>query len=95
MTALTKAQIIVAKEYGGGDYGHLADMSWERAKNQLSDCGDTLFEFLMKELAASEGCDSLEEAARRIEVAADEIGEMADKVTAAMAAEDEVDDGEG
>jgi hypothetical protein len=64
----------VVRIYGGGDYAHFADegaISYE----QLDQCGDTLFEFLMIELSDAEDCDSLEEAVRRLESARRQLDE--------------------
>jgi hypothetical protein len=65
---LNKWQKAVARTYGDGDYGHFAE-SGEIRDNELDQCGDTLFEFLMLELSDAEDCDSLEEAVRRVESA--------------------------
>ena len=57
-------QKAIARSYSGGDYAHLADQG-EIGAADLDGCGDTLFRFLMVELADREDCDTLEEAIRR------------------------------
>jgi hypothetical protein len=44
-------QKAVAKTYGGGDYAYMADLPAREAPEHYNDCGDTLFTFLMRELA--------------------------------------------
>lgn len=63
-----------ADVYGGGDFAHVQNV--EEARK----AGDTLFTFLMIELAPSEGCDSAEEAARRLEMAMTDIQSVAEAV---------------
>ncbi len=65
-------QRAIARSYDGGDYSHLADQG-EVSRDDLAGCGDTLFEFLMIELADSEDCDSQEEAVRRVTQARDQL----------------------
>lgn len=82
MVKLNKAQTLVCANYGGGDYAHLADEArlyngWEAFRDSLDDCGDTLFVFLMVELADSEDCTDMTEAARRVRVAETQLAEMA------------------
>lgn len=67
---LNAAQRVVADTYGGGDYAHIT------APDEAEDVGDTLFTFLIRELADSEDCDDLDEALRRVEVARDQLGEI-------------------
>ena len=70
--ALNAWQKQIARSYGGGDYAYLAERS-EIGPAALDDCGDTLFRFLMVELADSEDCDTLEEAIRRCESARQQL----------------------
>lgn len=64
-------QRAVCKTYGGGDFREFADdPDWRR---NLRDCGDTLFAFLMIELADQEDCDSADDAIRRLHRARDDI----------------------
>lgn len=64
----------IARTYGGGDYAHIADHG-EVSADELETCGDTLFRFLMVELADSEGCDTQEEAIRRAARARDQLSD--------------------
>ena len=64
----------IACSYGGGDYADLAEKGEMNAEN-LDGCGDTLFRFLMIELADGEDCDTLEEAIRRCESARQQLNE--------------------
>ena len=50
-------QKVVAESYEGGEF---------RSDIHIESCGDGLFKFLMTEISESEGCDSLEEAQRRL-----------------------------
>ena len=64
----------IAYSYGGGDYADLAEKG-EMSAEDLDGCGDTLFRFLMVELADGEDCDTLEEAIRRCESARQQLNE--------------------
>lgn len=64
---LNPFQRACADVYGGGDFAHVPDIE------QAREAGDTLFTFLMIELASTEGCDSAEEAVRRLEMAVVDI----------------------
>lgn len=65
--SFNKYQTIAAQTYAGGDFAHCESLS------EAKQIGDTLFGFVMVELADSEGCDSLEEAIRRMENALDDL----------------------
>lgn len=65
-------QKAVAHTYGGGDYSYLIEQA-EVSREDLADCGDTLFVFLMVELSDQEDCDYQEEAVRRVARARDQI----------------------
>jgi hypothetical protein len=80
MSNFNKAQQIVQQTYGGGDYAHLTTL------DECRDAGDTLFTFLMIELADSEDCSTLEEAARRVDSATDQLGEVFTALQSAVAA---------
>lgn len=69
---LNSWQRAIARMYDGGDYAYLCDQA-EVTREELAGCGDTLFEFLMIELADQEDCDSQEEAVRRMERARDQL----------------------
>lgn len=71
-TALNDWQKEIARHYGSGDYAYLAERG-EISRTDLDDCGDTLFRFLMVELADKEDCDTLEEAIRRCESARQQL----------------------
>jgi hypothetical protein len=60
--------------YGGGDFAHVQDVE------QAREAGDTLFTFLMIELASTEGCDSADEAVRRLDMALADIQGIADAI---------------
>lgn len=61
-------QRAVARTYGDGDYGYF-EADGKISDDDLEQCGDTLFIFLMRELSDAEDCDSSEEAIRRMESA--------------------------
>lgn len=64
---LNAFQRVCADNYDGGDFSHVGRV--DEAKN----VGDTLFAFLMVELASSEGCNSAGEAVRRLDRATADI----------------------
>jgi len=64
-----RAQRIVADVYAGGEFRHVQP-------DEIHDVGDTLFTFLMVELSDDEGCEDVEEAARRVRVAIDQLVEI-------------------
>lgn len=64
-------QRLCADRYADGDFAHVENLPEAR------EVGDTLFTFLMIELASSEDCDSREEALRRLEQAIANIEEIA------------------
>ena len=61
-------QKAVAQTYGDRDYAHF-DVDGVISDDDLDQCGDTLFVFLMLELSDAEDCDSTDEAIRRMESA--------------------------
>lgn len=65
-------QKAIARSYDGGDYGYLAEQA-EVSREELANCGDTLFEFLMIELSDQEDCEDQEEAIRRMGQARDQL----------------------
>lgn len=65
-------QRAIACTYDDGDYAYFCDQA-EVTREELADCGDTLFTFLMIELADQEGCDTDEEAIRRVARARDQL----------------------
>lgn len=80
MVTLNKAQQVLAKTYADGDFAWVADeapkcnaAAWN---HELRHIGDTLFAFLMTELADSEDCTSVTEAARRVEEARDQLDSL-------------------
>lgn len=74
---LNAFQRACADIYGSGDFAHV--QSLEEAR----EAGDTLFTFLMTELASGEGCDSAAEAARRLEMATADIQGVAEAIQSA------------
>lgn len=73
---MNEAQKIAARAYGGGDFAHFIDMSDPVVFVAVKQCGDTLFKFLMAELAETEDCDTLDEAQRRVGKAIQELQEV-------------------
>ena len=65
------AQQTVLRAYADGDYAHITTL------DECEQAGDTLFLFLMRELADSEGCDTADEAARRVGMAIDQLTDLA------------------
>ncbi|CAH0354486.1 hypothetical protein [Sphingobium sp. CECT 9361] len=74
---LNAFQRACADIYGSGDFAHV--QSLEEAR----EAGDTLFTFLLIELASGEGCDSAAEAARRLEMATADIQGVAEAIQSA------------
>lgn len=60
--------------YAGGDFAHVETIE------QAQTMGDTLFTFLMIELATSEDCDSRDEAIRRLEAAISDVEQVIEAV---------------
>lgn len=71
---LNPFQRACADVYGGGDFAHVQNVEEAR------EAGDTLFAFLMIEIASSEGCDSADEAVRRLDMAVADIQGVAEAV---------------
>lgn len=71
---LNQFQRACADSYGDGDFAHVEDV------DEAREAGDTLFTFLMIELATSEGCDGVEEASRRLDMAVSDIKGVAEAV---------------
>ena len=67
---LDKFQRIVAGSYEGGEFSHVSGITG------ASEMGDGLFRFLLAEISEAEGCDSLEEAHRRLHTAKRQINEI-------------------
>lgn len=63
-----------ADVYGSGDFAHVQTIEEAR------EAGDTLFTFLIIELASSEGCNNAEEAVRRLDMAVADIQGVAEAV---------------
>ena len=71
---LNKAQAVCLETYSGGDFAHLVEVdSKEELDAAMADCGDTLLQFLMIELSASEDCDSTVTAINRITTAISDL----------------------
>lgn len=73
---LTNITAEILKVCGGADYADLAVPSAELSKQDMKDLGDGLLTFLLVELSPSEGCDSPEEALRRIATARAQIQDV-------------------
>ncbi|AOH87124.1 hypothetical protein AWL63_23400 (plasmid) [Sphingomonas panacis] len=71
---LNPFQRACATTFAEGDFAHVESLDDAR------EAGDTLFTFLMIELSSSEGCDSADEAARRLDMAIDQIQGVAEAV---------------
>lgn len=78
-TMLNPFQQICTASYGEGDFTHIESVE------EAHGLGDTLFTFLMAELASSEGCDRREEALRRLEMAAADIRCVIDAIDQTIA----------
>lgn len=73
---LNPFQRLCADRYADGDFAHIENLA------QAREAGDTLFTFLMIELASSEDCDSQAEALRRLDQAIANIEDVASAVRA-------------
>ena len=71
---LNAFQRTCAEIYGDGDFATVQTIEQARAT------GDTLFTFLMVELGSSEGCDSRDEALRRLDMASTDIQRVVDAI---------------
>ncbi len=71
---LNPFQRACADAYGGGDFAHIQNIEEAR------EAGDTLFAFLIIELASSEGCYSADEAVRRLDMAIADIQAVAEAI---------------
>lgn len=60
-------QKVTMESYEGGEFN--GDIS-------IEDCGDGLFKFLVSEISESEGCDSFDEARRRLSTIQRQIEEV-------------------
>lgn len=78
MGEFNEAQKIIAAVYANGEFSHVKSI------NDASRCGDTLFEFLIRETAESEGCDSLEKSVRRLEWAQNDINDCKEAIIKAI-----------
>ena len=74
-------QKAVARTYGDRDYAHF-DVDGAISHDDLDQCGDTLFVFLMLELSGAEDCDSSEEAIRRMDSARRQLDDAIDALEA-------------
>ena len=66
-TKLAPWQKVIAKVYGGGDYGYVTTLE------QCKDRGDTLFTFLMLETSPTEDCDTADIALQRVDTAINDL----------------------
>ena len=65
--SLNQFQKIAAAAYAGGD------TSWVTTMEEAARYRDTLFLFIMRELATSEDCENIDTAVRRMERAIEDI----------------------
>ena len=71
---LNSAQVTCLSFYGQGDFAHLIETpSFEEFQREMEQCGDTLLQFMVVELAGSEDCDSVATAIQRMENAIQDI----------------------
>lgn len=66
MSKFNRAQRIAADVYADGEFQYVQP-------DEIHDAGDTLFTFLMIELSDDEGCEDVEEAARRVRIAINQL----------------------
>jgi len=73
-TTMTPQQIAAAHVYDDGEHAHIIhDPNWRLS---LPGYGDTLFQFVMLELSASEDCDSDDVALQRMRHARSQIDDV-------------------
>lgn len=91
MSELSKWQQIIAKTYGEGDYGYLAELDQDTVeamlRNDPDQFGDTLFVFLMIECSPREDCHDIADAHRRTNNA------VTDVLSVVWALAEEMEDG--
>jgi hypothetical protein len=79
VNGINLAQRIALNTYAEGDFAHL-ELECEDSASKLAEkaaqVGDTLFEFIIKELASSEDCENIEEAVRRIAGAENQLFDL-------------------
>ncbi len=71
MIHMNSYQTAIARVYGLADFNDFPER--KRWREDLDDCGDGLFRFLMIELADAEDCNSKQEALDRLSIAARDI----------------------
>lgn len=67
---INQFQKVLMSTYAQGEFAHIT------TRKELDECGDTLFIFLMLELATKEDCDSTEEAIKRLTCAVNDINDV-------------------
>ena len=67
-------QRTILDTYGCGDYAGV------RILEEVEDSGDSLFEFLLKELSDEEGCDSVDLAIDRLRIVIDDVQNIIDEL---------------
>ena len=71
---LNAAQRVCLEFYAAGDYQHLINIKTVgKFKTAIDECGDSLLQFLLDELATSEDCDCIETALNRLDAAIEDI----------------------
>lgn len=67
---LNEFQKQTLENYANGDFSHIT------TQQELDECGDSLFRFLMVELSTSEDCTDVETACQRVETAIRELNSV-------------------
>lgn len=67
MRGLNRYQQMIVDGYAGGEFAQVSSLA------ESEQVGDGLFSFLIRELADSEDCDSLESAIQRLSVVIEEV----------------------
>jgi hypothetical protein len=72
-----KAQTVLLENYENGEFKYLlAHTNPVTMAQELNLCGDGLLKYLMSELAASEDCDSVEEAISRVDTSITQLEKL-------------------
>ena len=74
MDKFNEFQEVAKKAYAGGEFAYVTTME------EAEGVGDTLFLFIMREIATGEGCENLHEAVGRLNIAISDIEKVADAI---------------
>ena len=81
---INDSQALALLNYAGGDFRYLLLCRSEgEFLGELETAGDTLVQFIVRELATSEDCDSIETAVRRVETAITQLTDVRDALARA------------